>query len=74
MIGHDHLGKLWLGEFDVHFMLVCPLWSYVRNLMMIQQNLAKICEFQCKRSLMTGWLGGWVAGWVVFVKIRDQQG
>ena len=31
--------------------------------MMIQQNLAEICEFQSKRSLMTGWVGGGVGGW-----------
>ena len=35
-------------EVDVQFMSVCPLWSYTENFMMIQQDLAKICEFQSK--------------------------
>ena len=48
MIGHDHLGKLRLGEIYVQFMHVCPLWSYTENFMMIQQDLAEICEFQNK--------------------------
>ena len=29
-------------------MSVCPLWSYTENFMMIQQDLAEICEFQSK--------------------------
>ena len=37
-----------LGEVNVQFMSVCPLLSYTENFMMIQQDLAEICEFQSK--------------------------
>ena len=48
MIGHCHLGQLRLGDVDVQFMSVFQLWSYTENFMLIQKDLAEICEFQSK--------------------------
>ena len=48
MIGNDNLGKLRLCGVDITLMSAWPLWSYTENFMMIQQDLAEICEFQSK--------------------------
>ena len=48
MIGHAHLEYLRFGLVDVKFMFVYPLRSYIDNFMMIQRDLAEICEFQSK--------------------------
>ena len=48
MIGQNHFGWLRLGEIDVQFLFVYPLWSYTENYMMIHQHSAEICEFQSK--------------------------
>ena len=42
MNGHDLLGKMRLGEVNIQFMNVSPIWTYAENFVKIHQNLAKI--------------------------------
>ena len=45
MIGHDHLGKVRLGQVKITSMSLYLLWTYSENFVKIHQDLAKIWKF-----------------------------
>ena len=42
IIGHDHFGKVRLGQVKITFMSLCPLLTYGENVVKINQDLAMI--------------------------------